>query len=91
MVLHTCDVRHCVNPAHLYEGTAQQNRDDCFSRHRAAVGSMVATALLTEWQVAQLRADHAAGGVTQVELAERYGVSRTTVSYIVNRKSWKHV
>jgi len=31
-VLHKCDVKRCINPEHLYEGTAQQNRADLFAR-----------------------------------------------------------
>lgn len=27
-VLHTCDMRECVNPDHLYVGTNRQNMDD---------------------------------------------------------------
>lgn len=31
MVCHTCDVRECVNPAHLYLGTASMNQSDRFA------------------------------------------------------------
>ncbi|TAM15935.1 MAG: hypothetical protein EPN65_16610 [Pandoraea sp.] len=31
-VLHRCDVRCCVNPAHLYAGTAVDNRRDTLQR-----------------------------------------------------------
>lgn len=31
---HTCDVRLCVNPAHLYWGDAQTNADDAVERGR---------------------------------------------------------
>ena len=31
---HTCDVRACVNPAHLYAGTAKDNTKDCMDRGR---------------------------------------------------------
>lgn len=34
-VLHHCDNRRCVNPAHLYLGTAQDNADDRVRRGRA--------------------------------------------------------
>src|SRR5437588_12560474 len=34
MVLHTCDVRVCVNPAHLYQGTAKENSADMSRRGR---------------------------------------------------------
>lgn len=33
-VNHTCDVRNCVNPAHLYAGTAKDNTRDAIERGR---------------------------------------------------------
>jgi hypothetical protein len=33
LILHTCDNEWCVNPQHLYEGTARQNVLDLYNRH----------------------------------------------------------
>jgi hypothetical protein len=33
-VLHRCDVRRCVNPDHLFLGTAGDNTNDMASKHR---------------------------------------------------------
>lgn len=36
VVMHTCDVRACVNPAHLRQGTARENNDDKVAKDRHA-------------------------------------------------------
>lgn len=33
-VCHSCDVRHCVNPAHLFIGTAKDNIQDSIRKGR---------------------------------------------------------
>jgi len=38
-VLHRCDVRNCVNPAHLWIGTAKDNNRDCAAKSRHFEGS----------------------------------------------------
>jgi hypothetical protein len=35
LVLHHCDIRHCVNPEHLWIGTAKQNTEDMIKKGRA--------------------------------------------------------
>lgn len=37
-VCHTCDVRHCINPEHLWLGTRKQNAQDAVCKGRTAVG-----------------------------------------------------
>ena len=34
LVLHKCDVRHCVNPDHLFLGTQKDNVQDCIDKGR---------------------------------------------------------
>lgn len=48
-------------------------------------------AILTEAQVVAIRSKYNVGGITTMELAREHGVSRSTISMIINRKTWKHI
>lgn len=36
MALHTCDIRNCINPGHLFEGTALDNVQDMIAKGRSS-------------------------------------------------------
>lgn len=84
---HKCDNPSCVNPSHLYVGTPQQNSDDCRSRGRNQKGEKVHSAKLTEADVQLIRASF----LTDEEAGRRFGVSRSNISMIRTRRTWKHV
>ena len=86
-VLHDCDNRRCVNPAHLRVGSFQDNMDDMVLRRRSAHGERSGHAKLT---TAQIRAIRAASG-SQRGIAVRFGVSQGAVSMIRAGHRWKHV
>jgi len=86
-VLHKCDVRCCVNPAHLFLGTQADNVADMVTkgRHKPApsrFGSANPMAKFTADEVALVRA-LVAGGSTQRAVASATGMSPMTVSRIV--------
>lgn len=90
VIRHSCDNPPCVNPAHLSVGTEADNSADMVARDRHARGSRSGTSKLTEHQVIAIRARCAAGEMHRV-VATDFGVSRPTITGIVNGKTWRHV
>lgn len=93
LVLHRCDEPPCVNPAHLFLGTDLDNARDRNrkGRHKSPDGRPNWTAKLTEDQVRELRAAHAAGGVSYRQLAKRFGIDVNTAWMAIQRKTWPEV
>ena len=95
-VLHRCDVRNCCRPEHLFLGTHADNKMDCIRKGRAAgpphlTGEQNGTAKLTAGHVRAMRRRYQAGGITQMALAEQFGVHQSLVSLIVRRIRWQHL
>ena len=90
-VCHTCDVRLCCNPRHLFAGTHDDNMADMVRKKRSARGSVNAKAKLSATQVAEIRKRYARGGVRQAELAAEFGVHQTQISFIVRGANWLDV
>lgn len=54
-------------------------------------GERCHTSKLTVEQVKQIRSLYASGEKNQVQLAEMFGISQANISYLILRKSWKHI
>jgi hypothetical protein len=75
-----------------------RNKQLCGDKHPARLrpermsrGEVHGSAKLTNAKVIDIRARHAAGGITKTALALEFGVSRATLGGIINRKIWKHL
>lgn len=92
-ILHRCDNPPCCNPAHLWPGTDQDNVDDMMAkrRNKVFVGTQNRSAKVTEDDIPVIRALYAQGNLSQQKIGVLYGVSDVTVSYIIHRKTWRHV
>ncbi len=90
-VLHTCDVRRCVNPDHLFLGTIQDNHDDMMAKGREPRGESHKNSTLKEWQVIEIRRLSSLGEMRQKDIASMFSIRPKTVYKIVNRISWKHI
>lgn len=89
-VLHSCDNRRCVNPAHLRPGDDAENMRDAKERHRIPRGSERPEARLTEPQVRRIK-QLLAHGYKHKDIAAQYGVNRATITMINTGKTWDHV
>jgi hypothetical protein len=89
-VLHKCDTPSCVNPEHLFLGTAATNTADCVSKKRNAVGITNGHSKLTEQQVRDIRLK-AKNGSSQSSLCREYSLSPGAICMIISRKRWSHI
>lgn len=87
LVRHTCDNPACCNPAHLLEGTQQDNAHDMVSRGRSCVGERHGMVKLTEDQVRAILASD----MSHTALGLKYGVSRATIELVRKRVNWSHI
>lgn len=87
-VCHRCDNRSCVNPAHLFLGTAVENNLDRDRKGRQARGETSAWHKLTEKEVLEIRS-LTSEGESDVLVARRFGISRCTVRDIRVRRTWR--
>ena len=94
-ILHSCNNPACVNPEHLRLGTHQENMNDKMIQGRGRGGNQkgeeIGNSKLTEKQVLEIRNRYDAGGITQQKLADDYGVTRSLIGFVINRKIWKHI
>jgi len=94
IVSHTCRNNSCVNPEHIYITTRSERTQQAYKNRElipaSQKGESNPNSKLNEDDIKDIR-ESKEHGITHRELAERYNVTKTTISQIVNRKLWKHV
>lgn len=95
MVLHSCDVKQCCNPAHLRVGDGFDNMRDKAARGRQGkgfkkprfTGALNNAAKLTEADVREILAHAESSRLAAI----RFGVSKSNIKSIRSGNSWKHL
>lgn len=96
-VLHRCDNPSCVNPRHLFLGTQTDNMRDMVAKGRGpdVSGESNPRAKLSREDVRQIirHARHVPHhkGLTHQELAKRFGVSKSLISQIAQKRIWREI
>lgn len=89
-VCHRCDNRQCCNPTHLFLGTFADNNRDMLAKGRQVYGASHGQTKLTAADVLEIRTS-AAAGISQRELARKYGVCQTNIGSIVRGRHWRSI
>jgi transcriptional regulator with XRE-family HTH domain len=99
---HICDNPSCVRPEHLYMGTQQDNMTDKRVRKRAARGVTHGSkthpdrlargerhenSTLSDESIREMRERYAAGGLSQNDLAKKYGLKQSSINSIILGKT----
>jgi hypothetical protein len=91
LVLHHCDNPSCVRPDHLHIGSQVENMREMRARGRGkdvpCPGEQHGRAKLTEPLVLYIRASKE----STAAIARELGVSRSAISHVRKRRTWKHI
>ncbi len=88
-VLHTCDVRLCVRPDHLYLGTESDNIRDAYARGRRPRNTWTGRPPATKLTPDQVRVIRTRFGIdTDAAIARDYDVHETTIARIRKGRTW---
>lgn len=82
-VMHSCDLRCCVNPDHLSIGTRKQNMEDAVRRNRTARGFALPQTKLSPEQAKDILAD----ARVFREISADYGVTESYISVLKTRNN----
>lgn len=85
-VCHKCDVRSCVNPNHLFIGTAKDNSDDMIAkgRSRHPKGEDIKQSKLTRQQADLIRSS----SLSLRKVAEQFGITYGNAGKIRRGELW---
>jgi hypothetical protein len=84
-VCHKCDTPKCVNPEHLFLGSASENRLDALKKRRVVVGEDHHLARFTDKQTEEMRLLKAEG-FTYERLSRIFNCTISHLQYVIKNK-----
>jgi hypothetical protein len=89
-VMHTCDIKKCVNPGHLVLGTSLDNVRDRDSKGRQSRGEAHYKTKLTNSDIEMIRSERS-NGVPREVFVKMFNLSLTSITRITSGEDWKHI
>ena len=86
---HSCGNRGCVNPRHLRWASKRDNEADKISHGTLLRGEKKNQAVLRDEDIGAIRSLR--GKEPQWKTAERFGVSRSLIGMVQQKKRWGHI
>ncbi len=86
-VCHRCDNPICVNPSHFFIGTHKDNMRDMASKNRVSHGERHWNRKLSGEKAQHIKQLYEKG-VTVKALAEKFGISRQSITDITHGRTW---
>lgn len=83
-VLHRCDNPPCVNPDHLFLGTAKDNTRDKLLKERS-------TSPFSAVQVREMRRMYKRGNISMAAIGRLNGINERTAAGIISGRRWAHL
>ena len=92
-VCHKCDNRKCVNPHHLFLGTAKDNTQDMFNKGRSydRGGENNNRNILSGDDVMKIKELLLTKSESISSIANKFGVGYSVIWYIAAGKTWKNI
>ena len=90
-ICHSCDVKHCVNPNHLWMGTHRENMQDASKKGIMPRGERAGQSKLKNNDVIEMIGLYKTGNYSTYALGKQFGIDASTAYDVIVGNTWKHI